>query len=93
MQPLPHGIVRMDNFGCCSQGLVYPRDKVPLILHDLDPGLTPGLLPDQRVEALAGRTGLARWALVPSVLQHVGRMGSSGKPKKTWNFQFEEGGV
>lgn len=90
MQPLSHGLVRMDNYGCCSQGLVYPHDKVPLVVHDL--GMT-GLLPDQRVEVLADRTGLARWALVPSVLQHVGRVGSSGKPRKTWNFQFEvEGG-
>lgn len=89
MQPLPHGLVRMDNYGCCSQGLVYPHDKVPLLLHEL----TPGLFPDQRMEAVAEKTGLARWALVPCVLQHVGRVGSTGKPKKTWNFQFEvEGG-
>lgn len=89
MQPLPRGMIRMDNYGCCAQGLVYAREKVPLILAELEPGVTVDLLPDQRIEALAGKMQLERWALVPSVFQHVGRVSSSGAPKKTWNFQFE----
>lgn len=89
MQPLPRGMIRMDNYGCCAQGLVYAREKVPLVLAELEPGVTVDLLPDQRIEALAGKMQLERWALVPSVFQHVGRVSSSGTPKKTWNFQFE----
>lgn len=87
MQPLPRGMIRMDNYGCCAQGLVYAREKVPLVVAELR-SLTE-LLPDQRIEALAGRMQMERWALVPSVFQHVGRISSTGIPKKTWNFQFE----
>lgn len=90
MQPLPLGLVRMDNYGCCSQGLVYARDRVPLVLNELDPDFSHGLFPDQRIEALAQRSGLGRWVLVPSVFQHVGRQGATdGVKKTTWNFQFE----
>lgn len=91
MQPLPRGIVRMDNYGCCAQGLVYARSNVPLVVAELR-SLTK-LLPDERIEALAGRMKMDRWALVPSVFQHVGRISLAGNPKKTWNFQFEVTGV
>lgn len=89
MQPLPLGVTRMDRYGCCSQGLVFAREKLPLVLRELEPGVALTLMPDQRIEALADRSRLARWALVPSVFQHVGRESSSGEPQKTWNFQFE----
>jgi len=89
MQPLPRGLIRMDEYGCCSQGLVFPREYVALILANLDLEVNGHLFPDQRIENLADSAGLSKWALVPCVFQHVGRNGADGTPKRTWNFQFE----
>jgi hypothetical protein len=94
MQPFPSGVREMPAYGCCSQGLVFPRHQLdPLIQRLRSPALKEHY-PDQIIEAVAGER-LAKWALVPSVLQHVGRKGSStalpGSVKQTWNFQFELG--
>lgn len=97
--PLPHGINAMNQYGCCSQGLVYPHDK----LQDLIEWLTERKIgfPDMLIEEYADKHDQLRLALTPSVLQHVGR--KSSKPndhdgaakyhmsvaEKLWNFEFE----
>ncbi|KAF6804561.1 hypothetical protein CSOJ01_10095 [Colletotrichum sojae] len=95
MQPMRHGLQPMPSYGCCSQGLVFPRRRLErLSQHFLHPP-EDKLFPDQIIERWADDEGLLKWALVPSVLQHIGRMSSStggGMRKATWNFRFEAEG-
>lgn len=92
MQPMRHGLQLMPSYGCCSQGLVFPaRHLEKLSQHLLHPP-EKNLFPDQIIERWADDESLLKWALVPSVLQHIGRMSSStagGMRKATWNFRFE----
>ncbi|KJY01324.1 hypothetical protein TI39_contig297g00006 [Zymoseptoria brevis] len=84
------GVVRMDRFGCCTQGLVFPRAKAIDLLHALEgrDGQT-----DSMIEAYADEQGLERYALAPQVLQHVGLVSSRDNlamnTQSTWAFWFE----
>ncbi|MCJ1247690.1 hypothetical protein MMC30_004905 [Trapelia coarctata] len=93
MQPPTPGVHRMDNFGCCSQGFIFARETVPLVIdriqhHTMD-------YVDMLMEAVADGEGLARWVVVPSLLQHIGGKSSKGdeiadsRAKMIWNFGFE----
>lgn len=91
VSPLSTGVQEMPRYGCCSQGLVMPARHFEILEKDL---LTPpfDVPADSTIELTAERRGLAKWALVPSVFQHVGVRGSSIKGatrKLTWNFSFE----
>ncbi|PNY23808.1 Uncharacterized protein TCAP_06252 [Tolypocladium capitatum] len=92
--PLPlgggGGVREMPNYGCCAQGLVFPEqhlEGLQALLRN-PPFAFAG---DQILEDYARDRGLAKWALEPSVLQHVGRRESSDGPRKAdvWNFSFE----
>ncbi|RKL37923.1 hypothetical protein BFJ72_g7383 [Fusarium proliferatum] len=80
----------MPRYGCCAQGLVFPNHH----LQDLQdflrepPFQFPG---DMIMEDYARDHGLSKWALDPSVLQHVGLVESSDGPRRAevWNFSFE----
>lgn len=96
--PLPRGINRMDNFGCCSQGLVFPRDMVPGLI-DWYQEKKAGFV-DMLTEQYADRFGYSRWALTPSVIQHVGGKTSKddglnrdgkglSEAETIWNYEFE----
>lgn len=102
--PLPHGLQPMDQYGCCSQALLYPRDQVPGLVSRFEQELSGIKLRkavDALIETYADETGLKRWAVVPSPFQHVGtRSGKQIKPEKwtkwgrtsaerIWNFEFE----
>ena len=93
MQPPKTGVHRMDNFGCCSQGLLYPREVIPALRSHIEHGGTRFV--DTVVEDAARQENLARWAIVPSLLQHVGAHSSKvavdadDKAKVIWNFLFE----
>lgn len=91
VQPLSPGLARMDVGGCCSQGMVYARKNVPLVLDVVKTTEhNAHLFPDERIERLAENRHMARWALVPSVLQHAGQVSGDGiSLKRTWNMQFE----
>lgn len=93
MQPPTPGVHRMDNFGCCSQGFIFARQTIPLVIdrikhHSMD-------YIDMLMEAVADGEGLARWVVVPSLLQHIGGKSSKGdeiadsRAKMIWNFGFE----
>lgn len=100
--PLPRGVNRMDNFGCCSQGLAFPRDMVPDLIEwyqEKKAGFV-----DMLTEQYADRFGYSRWALTPSVIQHVGgktskddglNRGGRGlsEAETIWNFEFERFGA
>lgn len=84
------GVDEMPDYGCCAQGLVFPERH----LEGLEALLRDPLFAfagDQIIEDYARNHGLTKWALEPSVLQHVGQRESSEGPRKTnvWNFNFE----
>nr|OQO21067.1 hypothetical protein B0A51_14906 [Rachicladosporium sp. CCFEE 5018] len=99
VSPLATGVNEMNNFGCCAQGLVFPRHKA----HDLIQWFEKSHLgfADSLTEQYANDHGEQRWALTPSVLQHIGAKsskaddsGPAAKHKKSaaetiWNFAFE----
>ncbi|WPG99527.1 Hypothetical protein R9X50_00234200 [Acrodontium crateriforme] len=101
VHPNPHGIHQMNHHACCSQALLFPRERVlPLLDHYTKSGIG---FRDTLMEKYADDNGLSRWALTPSVFQHVGaqsskwsgqgpkQMGRNGRTtsQNNWNFQFE----
>lgn len=98
MRPIPAGVHEMPRFGCCSQGFVFPRDRIPKLV-DLYEQKRTGYV-DMITEEFANKHDEIRWAVTPSVIQHVGRKSSKEalrkqKPKQglsaddIWNFEFE----
>ncbi|PHH74216.1 hypothetical protein CDD82_5046 [Ophiocordyceps australis] len=85
-----HPAREMPNFGCCAQGLVFAQrnlEGVEALLRQ-PPYAFAG---DQILEDYARDHSLAKWALEPSVLQHVGlKQSSAGDARaEVWNFSFE----
>ncbi|KAH7374147.1 hypothetical protein BKA64DRAFT_688773 [Cadophora sp. MPI-SDFR-AT-0126] len=90
--PLKPGIQEMNKFGCCSQGYIFPREIIPSFLEQTN--LETDWLVDMMVEDIADSNGYIRWAIVPSLLQHIGTLSSKGwgfdnTAKNLWNFQYE----
>ncbi|PYI25121.1 hypothetical protein BP00DRAFT_359259 [Aspergillus indologenus CBS 114.80] len=86
------GVVEMNAHGCCTQGLVFPRDQVDALINHLTEvkaGQT-----DSIIEEYADAKGLTRYALAPQQLQHVGLKSSRDNleinTRSTWAFWFEE---
>lgn len=94
----------MQNFGCCSQAFVFPRERASDLL-ELYQSKQEGYV-DSITEAYANENNEIRWALTPSVMQHVGRQSTKSKtdsvgparykskaemkgPERLWNFAFE----
>lgn len=84
------GVVRMDKHGCCTQALVFPRARAQDLLEAFSGrnGQT-----DSMIEQFADERNLARYALAPQVVQHVGLVSSRGNDfvntRSTWAFWFE----
>ena len=94
MQPPSPGVRRMPKFGCCSQGLIFPREIVPRTIERTKQAMFEDYYIDMLLERWADSENLARFALFPSLLQHVGGHSSKGwgfdkHAGTTWNFQFE----
>ncbi|QMW24897.1 hypothetical protein G4B84_000142 [Aspergillus flavus NRRL3357] len=82
----------MNTYGCCTQGLVFPREQVDgliTFLKDIKTGQT-----DFIIEEYADMARLTQYALVPQQLQHVGLKSSRDTLEiytgSTWAFWFEE---
>lgn len=100
MLPLPAGVNAMNQYGCCSQGLVFPRHKAHELIEWYETKRI-GFV-DVLTEEYADQRHELRWALTPSVIQHVGRKSSKGDDfgaaskyhmsvaEKLWNFAFEQ---
>lgn len=100
--PLPNGVNIMNKYGCCSQGLVFPRQKAQDLIQWYEQARV-GFV-DMLTEQYADEHRETRLALVPAVIQHVGRKSSKGGDgssvdsgsnelsvtEKLWNFRFEE---
>ncbi|UZP43442.1 hypothetical protein NXS19_011258 [Fusarium pseudograminearum] len=85
------GIQEMPNYGCCAQGLVIPQQHL-LTLENALHAAADDIAGDSLIEKFADDQALKKYAIVPSLLQHVGIKGSSdaqGSKKATWNFNFE----
>lgn len=97
-----HGAMEMSAGGCCAQGIIYPIatiDPLTAFYRQRRIGFIDELA-DQLAWDHPEKTG-RRWAMVPSVLQHVGGKSSKGdnwgsdKPgemsaaERIWNFAFE----
>lgn len=91
--PLPVGVHEMPEFGCCSQAFVFPTQKIVDLIsyfHDRRIGHTEVLIEDY-----ANERRELRYAITPSVIQHLGRSNRDDDlvPKsikeKIWSFSFE----
>ena len=102
VHPNPTGIHQMNGYGCCSQALLFPRSQVPPLLKYFRKRRTGPR--DELIEKYAERNKLTRWALTPSVFQHIGSRSSKWRgngseeigerdgltgPERIWNFHFE----
>lgn len=101
VHPNPTGIHQMNSYGCCSQALLFPRHQVSPLLNYFKKKGTG--LRDELIEAYADERRLTRWALTPSVFQHIGSRSSKWRGNGTdvvdengfisteriWNFHFE----
>jgi len=99
--PMPEGVNLMNNFGCCSQGQVFPRSKIPDLVEYLQ-RIRIGYI-DTLTEAYADEHDELRWALTPSVIQHIGEKSTKDNEPpdtkymsfgysvshKLWSFPFE----
>ncbi|RAH56665.1 integral membrane protein [Aspergillus piperis CBS 112811] len=99
MLPIPEGVHAMPKFGCCSQGFVFPQARIGDLVCWYESNQAGYV--DMLTESYADQNGEVRWALTPSVLQHVGSRSSKtnalGKHRerltmaeRIWNFGFEE---
>lgn len=99
LPPSP-GISLMPAFGCCSQGFVFPRGAaLTLDTYMADRHLGA---PDVLIEDFANERKELRYAITPSVVQHVGRKSSKiddygpnskyglSVAEKIWSFGFEK---
>lgn len=76
MLPIPKGVHQMPRFGCCSQAFVFPRSRITDLV-DLYTSRLIGYV-DMITEEYANENNEIRWAVTPSVVQHVGRRSSKG---------------
>jgi hypothetical protein len=98
--PLSAGVSVMNRYGCCSQGLVFPRASA----QDLVSWFRESRIGfvDVLIEEYGDRNpGRDRFALVPPVIQHVGRRSSKdadtreppagglSAAERIWSFEFE----
>jgi hypothetical protein len=100
--PIPDGVHHMPKFGCCSQGFVFPNVRMKDLVSWYE---AKGIgYVDMLTEEYADKHGDIRWALTPSVIQHVGRRSSKTNDllihnnhrtisETLWNFHFEENDV
>ncbi|OQE27931.1 hypothetical protein PENFLA_c005G05868 [Penicillium flavigenum] len=76
MLPRPNGVHQMPKFGCCSQAFVFPKSRIPELV-DLYTSKRIGYV-DMLTEEYANARNEIRWAVTPSLVQHVGRKSSKG---------------
>lgn len=63
-------VIMMPEFGCCSQGFIFPHSQV-LVLVCLYEDKHVGYI-NMLTEEYANNLDKVWWAIVPSILKHVG---------------------
>ncbi|KAL4901378.1 hypothetical protein BDW74DRAFT_181946 [Aspergillus multicolor] len=86
------GVVEMNKYGCCTQGLIFPPDHVPDLIRfsqEQESGQT-----DSLIEEYADQSALKRFAYAPPQLQPVGIRSSRDNleinTRSTWAFWSEK---
>lgn len=93
MQPPSPGVREMSNFGCCSQGFIFARETIPFVRDMIEHHSMDYI--DMLMEAVAAGEGMKKYAIFPSLLQHIGGKSSKGdviadaRARMIWNFGFE----
>ena len=92
--PTRPGVRLMPEFGCCSQGFIFPHQIVPSIIKRTREAMHEDLYIDMLLERFANAQKLARFAQFPSLLQHIGLKSSKGlgfdaNAGDIFNFEFE----
>lgn len=92
--PPQPGVRLMPDFGCCSQGFIFPQEIVPLIIERTKKAMYEDLYVDMLLERFADAQELARFSQFPSLLQHIGLksskgFGYDGSAGEIFNFEFE----
>lgn len=78
--------VHEEGFGCCSQALVFPREQVSSLIQFLEESGQGQV--DLLINDSANKQGLARYALYPVQLQHMGKKPSSNLQTLIFFFAF-----
>lgn len=94
IHPPRPGVRLMPKFECCSQGFIFPQEIVPSVIERAKKAMYEDLYVDMMLERFADAQGLARFALFPSLLQHIGLksskgLGYDGSAGEIFNFEFE----
>ncbi|THZ18936.1 hypothetical protein D6C89_08015 [Aureobasidium pullulans] len=79
----PHPGVRKEGFGCCAQGLVFPRAKAPRVVEYLNAKQSGQI--DLMLDDLAREDKLDRYALYPVQVQHIAH-----EAQAIWSMTFED---
>jgi hypothetical protein len=106
MLAIQPGVHLMPKNACCTQGLVFPSSQIPGVVNWLDTYRENAeSYQDQLIEKYAETTApnMLRWALTPSVVQHVGDKsskagsvagwGERGPRLRLWSVSFEQEGA
>lgn len=88
----PRPGVLEQNFGCCSQALLYPRQQIPGLVQFLE-RLKRGQV-DLMINVHAREAELTRFSLYPVQVQHVGltsaRKTDLDEARSIWSMAFED---
>ena len=68
MQPPPSGLHRREQFGCCSQGLIFPKQIVPRAMDTVRHATNKRYYVDMTLERFGTAKDLPRFALIPPLL-------------------------
>lgn len=101
MFPLPVGVNEMPKFGCCFQSIIFPQSRAAELIKFYETRRI-GFV-DTLTEEYADEHDELRFAITPSLMQHIGassskdyEVGKTGKPagrtesQTLWSFAFEE---
>ncbi|KAF9886598.1 hypothetical protein FE257_011238 [Aspergillus nanangensis] len=94
MRPMQPGIHLMNKHGCCSQAMVFPREKVPLVMNQLEivqDWIRPKAV-DTVIEMVGNENAFDRLAVSPPLMQHVGAASYKTEAKK-WKLDYSIGGA
>ncbi|KEQ68078.1 hypothetical protein M436DRAFT_77137 [Aureobasidium namibiae CBS 147.97] len=88
----PRPGVRAEPFGCCTQGLIFPRSTAEFILDILEERGSGQL--DIVLNDIARDQGLTRYAQYPVMMQHLGknsvRNTVNREAQAVWSMTFEQ---
>jgi len=92
MMPLPMGVHEMSKYGCCAQAIVYPRNKVAMLASWYEQKRI-GFVDTLAEEFADKKPDVAgvRWALTPSVAQHIGGRSSKGDAQWDGKVKYIDG--